>query len=539
MRCDRVIPALFFGLLTSVALADTARSADSSSRTVSAQAVGGPEISVRSGRVMGVREGDVDVFRGIPFARPPVGELRWRVPQPPAAWRGVLDASRHRADCAQPNKPGSREDCLYLNVFRPAGASRGLPVMVWIYGGSNLFGGASLYPGHGLARQGVVLVTFNYRVGRLGFFAHPALEASAPDEPKVNYGHHDMAAALRWTQDNIAAFGGDPGNVTIFGESAGGGGVLTLLTQQVPHGLFHKAIVQSAGVPSSRGTLLGFNTLDAANASGIAFANREGIRGATASAARALRALPTSRLVDDLDPQRETLALVGAEKPSPGLPGATIDGRFVTRTTESVLRAARQLKVPLLVGATSADLPLGFARDKSELFESVGRLSDAARAVYDPEGTTSLEVLRQQVFADRAYVEPARNHADLSAAAGVPTWLYRFSYVGESLRQTLAGASHASDVPFVFGAPELFAPHPGHAVGDAATEQDQAMARRISRYWVSFARHGDPNAEGPVTWPRHIAGSSMIMDFSNDGPIHREDPLKLRLDLWQRHWAGR
>lgn len=499
-------------------------------------ALAAPVVQTRSGSVRGQVAGDVLRFRGIPYAQPPLGALRWRLPQPPAPWPAVLDASGLRADCAQPAQASSSEDCLYLNVFRPAGRQQRLPVMVWIQGGSNVFGGASRYPGEPLARQGVVLVTFNYRLGRLGFFAHPALRREAPGEPRVNYGYHDMLAALRWVQQNIAAFGGDPGNVTLFGESAGGGGVLTLLTQRVPAGLFHKAIVQSACAPTSRAALVGYFTLEAAEASGVAFGEQQGIRATSASAATALRALPTKALVEDLDPRQQTLALADPAARAAGLPGATIDGWLVSRTTEAVLRAGGQARVPVLIGATNADLSLGMADSREALFRLFGPLAAEARRVYDPTGLAPLALLQQALFADRDFLEPARFHADLSARSGNPTWLYRFSYVAEPLRARLSGAPHASDVPFVFGAPELFPPRSDNRPGPAATAADRSMARLISSYWVAFARRGHPNGDGRPAWPQHRAGSGQLLEFTNQGPRFQADPLQARLNLWQQLW---
>ena len=219
-------------------------------------------VRVESGQVQGVIADDVESFKGIPFAAPPVGELRWRPPQPAASWTGVRQAADFGANCMQgrfgpppaagaPQPPAPSEDCLFLNIWRPASAAAGakLPVMVWIHGGG-FVGGSGALPGEGggpFARQGVVLVTLNYRLGRFGFFAHPALSAERPDDLKGNYAYMDQIAALQWVKRNIGAFGGDPDNVTIFGFSAGGVSVHSLLASPLARGLFHKAIAQSGG----------------------------------------------------------------------------------------------------------------------------------------------------------------------------------------------------------------------------------------------------------------------------------------------------
>ena len=221
-----------------------------------------PIVRVEGGELQGVVADGVESFKGIPFAEPPVGDLRWRPPQPPAPWTGVRQASEFGADCMQgrfgpppsapagPTAPVPSEDCLFLNIWRPVPATaRNLPVMVWIYGGG-FVGGSSASPntsGIGFAKQGVVLVAMNYRVGRFGFFAHPALSRERPEENKGNYAYMDQIAALQWVKRNIAAFGGNPNNVTIFGFSAGGVSVHSMLASPQARGLFHKAIAQSGG----------------------------------------------------------------------------------------------------------------------------------------------------------------------------------------------------------------------------------------------------------------------------------------------------
>ena len=269
------------------------------------------QVTVASGMLEGSVESGVSSFKGIPYAAPPVGDLPWRPPQPVTPWAGVRSATAYGSDCAQLPFPGDAaplgtppaEDCLVLNVWRPAERpAEKLPVMVWIYGGGFVNGGSSpaVYDGSPFARRGVVFVSFNYRLGRFGFFGHPALAKESPSGPLGNYGYMDQIAALRWVQANIAAFGGDPGNVTAFGESAGGGSVLMLLTSPRAKGLFHRAIIESGGgrdglFPTRFLTTAGPGGHPSAESVGLEFAKADGITGDDAAALAALRALPAEK----------------------------------------------------------------------------------------------------------------------------------------------------------------------------------------------------------------------------------------------------
>jgi para-nitrobenzyl esterase len=488
-------------------------------------------VKIDSGTVRGVAAGDVISFKAIPYAAPPVGNLRWRVPQPAKSWQGVLEANAFGRSCMQTDDLPKSEDCLTLNVWRPAAASdTPLPVMVWIYGGALAHGNTPQYPADALASEGVIVVSMNYRMGRLGFFAHPELAKEAPKEPAGNYGYLDQLAALKWVQRNIAAFGGDPNKVTIFGESAGGGSVMAHMISPMSRGLFRAAILESPGVPTARAEVISLTTLDDAKKRAIAYARSVGIADDGAEGLVALRALPAEKLVEGAS-ALEVLDAMSSEQPVVGVSGAILDGRFLTETPEAAFAAGHQAMVPVIVGANDRDLGIGTAETKDDLFALFGNFAAEARALYDPTGNEPLKELKQQVLANKTLVEPSRHLADEMVRAGQPTWWYRFSYVAESLRDDpkWKGALHGFEIPYVFDIP---AAH----VGDKVTNADKAMAALASAYWVSFGKTADPNGGARPEWPQHEPGQDSVINFTNTGVVVGPDPIKARLDLWQKVW---
>ena len=504
-----------------------------------------PQVRVESGELQGVVADGVASFKGIPFAAPPVGDLRWRPPQPAVRWTGVRQAAEFGADCMQgrfgpppaPGAPPARvpsEDCLFLNVWRPTSAApvAQLPVMVWIYGGG-FMGGSSASPGTSgveFAKRGVILVSVNYRVGRFGFFAFPALSRERPDEPKGNYAYMDQIAALQWVKRNIAAFGGDPNNVTIFGFSAGGVSVHSLLASPLARGLFHKAIAQSGG---SRDSVLTARPMRedgvdpnypvSAETIGITFARSMGIEGTDQAALASLRALSAEQVL------RGAAAPAGVGGP-PIETTPVLDGKLVTETAETAYKARRQPRVPLLLGSNSADTAGNRIRatTKEQLFARFGQWSARAKAAYDPGGTTDLATLVSRANDDFGQAEPARFAANAFAANGSPVYLYRFSYVQTAMREQLrGGAPHGGEIAYVFGTLSA-------GRGGAPTPEDQAVARMAQSYWVNFAKTGDPNGAGLPAWPRHDPGKDLIFEFRADGSAGAgPDPRKARLDVTQ------
>jgi para-nitrobenzyl esterase len=504
-----------------------------------ALSVGSVTVRVGSGALAGTVADGVASWKGIPYAAPPVGDLRWREPQPVAPWVGVRKADAYAHDCMQEPFPSDAaplgtppaEDCLYLNVWAPEKpAPKKLPVMVWIHGGGFVNGGSSpsVYDGSAFARRGVVVVSFNHRLGRFGFFAHPALTKERPQGPLGNYGYLDQIAALHWVQKNAAAFGGDPANVTVFGESAGGGSVNMLMTSPLARGLFHKAIVESGG--GRAGGIMtprkmhepGPNGQASAEAVGLAFAKLVGTTGDDAGALAALRKLPAADVVRGLN-----LMTMGAQADT--YPGPMIDGQVVTAEVETLFRAGQQAKVPYLVGANNREfgfMPLPPAAVDGMLAR-FGADKEKVLAAYDPQGTGDKGDVGVGIMSDGAMVEPARLLARLASSAGQPTYLYRFSYVATSLRATTKGALHATEIPFVFETVRA-------KYGDATTKEDEAIAAAANAYWVSFAKTGDPATPGLPPWPRYSEKDDVVMELGAAGPVAKPDPWKARLDLVEK-----
>lgn len=472
------------------------------------------------GLLVGRVEQGVESFKGVRYAAAPVGPLRWRPPVAPPTWDGPRDAGEVGAICIQPPSGGDpgvgplpmSEDCLTLNVWAPQERAGPLPVMVWIHGGGyiNGSGTAALYDGTKLARRGVVLVTLNYRLGRLGFFDHPALAAEREaGEAGGNYGVMDMIAALKWVRDNIAAFGGDPEQVTLFGESAGGVAVTQLMVAQSARGLFSKAVVQS-GLGRQQGVVLGEvqgETMGLTRARGAAWARDAGVQ----PTAEALRAVPAELLLE----------------PAPSFYGGDLilnDGVVIATDVETAFATGQEAAVPLIIGTNSAEFWWMKPSDLTPYGELDDALTPEQRAAF-LANYGGQEGYDAHVLSDLVFNEPARHLARLHARNGNPTYLYRFDVVAEAMNEPHEGATHASERPYVFDTLET-SPWPTDV-------RDQRAADLMAGYWTDFAKAGDPNGGGRLRWPDLRPEPDLLLEFTNDGPVVKPVPAAERLDLIQ------
>jgi para-nitrobenzyl esterase len=488
-----------------------------------------PVVTLDTGSVRGVVREGVASYLGVPYAAPPVGNLRWRAPQLPAKWQSVRTADAFGNDCMQHrqyDQPQS-EDCLYVNVWTPAGAAgQRLPVMVWIYGGGLSYGSAAWpwYDGSAFARQGVVLVSFNYRLARFGFFAHPAISAEDPDAVLGNYGFMDQIASLKWVQRNVGAFGGNPANVTIFGESAGGRSVNALLVSPLAIGLFHKAIIQS-GAGRNQLRHLRQNRPEAgisAEAMGVEFAKSAGLTTATAASLRALPADAVRGPVGSTPPQ---------------FANAMIDGRLILEDFTETYKKGGQQQVPLMIGANSAEFGTGAAPEPDAVFRSLGEVREKALALYDGYGTHDPKLVAMEITSDMGMNNGTRYVARLIARAGKPVYFYHFGYVTKSARATNPAARHAAELVYVFDTLGTRTTRTGQSTPVA--DSDRTMARQMNTYWANFAKTGNPNGNGLPSWPPYTLANDEALEFTmNDGPVARQNFKAGKMTFWDQLYDG-
>ncbi|MGA2274296.1 MAG: carboxylesterase family protein [Bryobacteraceae bacterium] len=495
-------------------------------------------VKVEGGLVQGAVEGGLTVYRGIPFAAPPVGDLRWRAPEPAAKWEGLRQAVKFGPSCVQGMRlpganqgPETSEDCLYLNVWTPAKSPHDrIPVLVWIYGGG-FNAGATSEPNHigeKLAQKGVVLVSIAYRVGQFGFLAHPGLSAESRNHVSGNYGLLDMIAGLQWVRKNIDAFGGDPYRVTIFGESAGGIAVSMLCASPLANGLFQGAISQSGGSfgPPRRTTFPGENLKRLADAelSGEAYAKAAG-----ASSIAELRKLPADKLT--------------AGGRIMGLAWPIIDGWVIPDDQYKLYEAGRYNDTPILVGYNS-DEGASFSPPKTpeEYITAAkaryGPFADKLIAAYPP-GSGAVAKTARDLTRDAAFGWHTWIWARIEAQTGKSkVFYYCFDqhpeYPADSPRVGY-GSPHGADVAYVFQ--HLNASNP------QTTKSDLAISETMATYWTNFAKRGDPNGEGVPAWPAFSDAKPVVMYFGQTprtGPVPSAEALKV-LDAyfaWRRTPEG-
>jgi para-nitrobenzyl esterase len=476
-----------------------------------AAAVSNPVVTIRTGMLRGSRTTDGGaVFKGIPFAQPPIGNLRWRAPVPAKSWAGIRDANAFGPPCVQGGALGvhSSEDCLYLNVWTPKWPmKKPAAVMVWIYGGGNFAGAASdpTFDGENLARHGVILVTTNYRVGVFGFLELPEFSAESPHHVSGNYGLLDQIQALHWVHDNIAKFGGDPNNVTIFGESAGSLDVNVLMTSPLSKGLYRRVIGES-------GPVVAPPPLAEGEKKGEALAVKLNITGG--DVIKKLRALSSDELEGATG---QGLAFIG-----PTL-GVVVDGWVFPESPMKAFAAGREQRVGLMLGSNSQELQRPFFPMSGTLREAVqaqyGSLASRALTVYGLDGATEPQPDAEfgPVLAQWATDSQFRcgSVAELVWHTTAQNPGYQFQFSRFAPGREAIGAPHGSEVAFVFG---------NLGVGSHPQNYDAADKRgggEMQEYWTNFAKTGDPNGGDLPRWPQFAPPTRAYLDFTNAGPVAR------------------
>ncbi|HWG18554.1 MAG TPA: carboxylesterase family protein [Acidobacteriaceae bacterium] len=494
------------------------------------QTTSAPTVTLRAGKLSGaITASGEAVFKNIPFAQPPIGDLRWHEPLPAKPWPGVRDATAFSPACVQSGNEGatSSEDCLYLNVWTPAWpmpAQHSAAVMLWIYGGGNFAGATSdpTFNGESLARHGVILVTANYRLGVFGFFAHPELTRASPHHSSGNYGLLDQIAALQWVHDNIAKFGGDPGDVTIFGESAGSLDINVLMASPLSKGLFQRVIGESGPViappPLSDGEKKGVDLAAKLNAPTLA----------------ELRALPATTLQAATG---QGLAYLGANL------GVTVDGWVFPESPMKVFAEGREHKVGLLIGSNSQELqkpffPMPGGDLRSSIAQQYGPLAPRALAAYKLDSTTDpapdpeLGPVLAQWATDSQF--RCGTEAELLWHTTAHNSGYQFQFSRPATGKESLGAPHGSEVPYVFGTLN----------NQRYNDTDRQVSQEMQIYWTNFAKTGNPNdigadkndasAEGLElpTWPAFTPATRAYIDLTSSGSVAKHDLQRPACDVY-------
>jgi para-nitrobenzyl esterase len=492
-------------------------------------------VSVDGGQIAGIVDRGVRVFKGIPYAAPPVGPLRWRPPQAVIAWKGTRDALSFGAECPQTQYaagsvyirplPPQSEDCLFVNVWTTANAGDKQPVLVWIHGGALTKGSgiSDIRDGVPLARKGIVLVSLNYRLGALGYLAHPELTAESPQKSSGNYGVLDQIAALTWVQRNIATFGGDPSRVTIGGESAGSWSVNTLVASPLAKGLFIRAIGQSGGRFSRTPDLHeDRGSQQSAENVGVAFA-----KGLGAASLAALREVPADTIAARAVRTQEN-----------------VDGWVLPDEIRTIFAEKKHHQGPVLVGSTADEMtslggvsnaPTTMDEFRKRLTQQYGEFAADFETAYRVKSEADIIPALLAAARDTTFSSHMRQWARMTTAAGSKAYLYFFTHVPPHPRAKELKAFHASEIPYVFNV--VPSPDPREA-GFAYTERDFRLAYAMSDYWVNFVKTGNPNGEGLAKWPAYNIESEPYLEF---GATIRTGAhlLKQELDFLEKALARR
>lgn len=479
-------------------------------------------VTVEGGSISGTTEDGVRVYKGVPYAAPPVGNLRWRPPQPVTRWTRVSDGDEPAPACPHlPRADGSpfpealerkSEDCLYLNVWTSAQPGDAHPVMIWYHGGSWSRGsGLAFTPtGAPLAKKGVIVVTVNYRLGALGFLAHPELTAESPHRSSGNYGFLDQIAALQWVRKNIAAFGGDPNRVTIFGESAGSWTVSVLMVSPLAKGLFHRAIGQSGARFAPQAYLSeSRNGVTAAEKNGQAF-----LRAAGVDSIQRLRMVPAAQLL--------TVSGFTAEE--------TVDGWLLPDEVRSIYARGRHHDVPLIVGSNANEsaggtVPRTLGEYRAVVEKRYGDMIEEFDEAYPVRSETDIAGALNGFSGHRAFNLPMRTWARSTARGRAGTYMYYFSHRPPHPTRKELGAYHTFEIPYVFN----HLAQPGWVYG----KHDFYLADLMSSYWVNFARTGDPNGRGLPRWTNYDAANEPYLELGEIVAL-RHQLLKRQFDFIER-----
>ena len=494
----------------------------------------GPKAAITGGEVRGrLLDGGGAVFLGIPYAQQPVGDLRWREPIPVKPWSGVRDATKYGSPCAQMGQKGfsGSEDCLYLNVFTPEWPVKSqVPVMVWLHGGANAAGSAGnpSFEGISLIRRGVVLVTVNYRVGAMGFMAHPELSKESPHHASGNYCLMDALMALRWVRDNAVRFGGDPRKVTLFGQSSGSLDIQVLMTSPLSKGLFQYAIAESGQMTSFGGTMvkgraeqIGEKIAEAMNAP----------KGKDALAF--LRGLPVEKVATVAAPFLPTELDTDA-----GLL-TSVDGWVLPRHPVQVFADGKELPIPLIVGNNSREITQQFTNiDLRKAIEKKYGSELAAKAfpVYgivgdaEPKPDPLFGSAGAQWMTDIVQRCGTVTISQYHSAAHHPTYQYQFDRVTPGRES--AGSSHGAEIVYVFGTLD----RPGNNV--AWSDSDRKASDIIQQYWTNFAKTGNPNGGSLPEWPGYEPVTARYLEFTAEGPVAGANILPIHCDVF-REWVRR